>query len=110
MIQKQKETKKRSKPKRASNIAKSIDEKQGKTLNTTNETPTTKLVQECKRVMNKTWDSVSETDSVEEEEGITVPSNFKTYTIQDRRIVTQSPNCDRPTNPRESDDGLEEVK
>ena len=49
-------------------------------------------------------------DSVEEEEGITVPSNFKTYTIQDRRIVTQSPNCERPTNPRESYDGPEEVK
>ena len=41
--------------------------------------------------MNKTWDSMSETDSVEEEEGIMVPSNFKTYTVQDRKIVTQSP-------------------
>ena len=60
--------------------------------------------------MNKTWDSVSETDSVEEEEGITVPSNFKTYTVQDRKIVTQSPQRDRPTNPRESYDGPEEVK
>ena len=65
MIQKQKENKKRSKPKRASNIAKSIDEKQGKTEEKANEKPTTKLehkqyYQECKRVMNKAWDSVSE--------------------------------------------------
>ena len=72
-------------------------------MNTTNETPTTKLerkqyYQECKRVMNKTWYSVLENDSVREEEGIMMPSNFKTYTIQDRRIVTQSPNCERPTN------------
>ena len=92
-IQKQNENKKRSKPKRAGNLAKALDEKQGKTLNSENEPHTTKLerkhyYQECKRVMNKTWDSVSETDSVEEEEGIMVPSNFKTYTIQDRRIVT----------------------
>ena len=43
LIQKQKETKKRSKPKRANHIAKSLDEKQGKTLNTPNETSTTKL-------------------------------------------------------------------
>ena len=46
LILKQKETKKRSKPKRASNIAKSIDEKQGKIVDTANETPKTKL--ECK--------------------------------------------------------------
>ena len=84
----------RSKPKRANHIAKSLDEKQGKTLDTAKETSTTKLeckqyYQECKRVMNKKWDLMSETDSVEEEEGIIVPSNFKTYTVQDRRIVTQ---------------------
>ena len=53
---------------------------------------------------------MSETDSVEEEEGIMVPSNFKTYTVQDRRIVTQSPKRDKPTNPSESYDGPEEVK
>ena len=52
---------------------------------------------------------MSKTDSVGEEEGITVPSNFKAYTIQDRRIVTQSPNRERPTNPGEFYDGLEEV-
>ena len=60
--------------------------------------------------MNKKWDSVSETNSVGEEEGIMVPSNFKTYTIQDQRIVTQSPNHERPTNPGESYDGPKEVK
>ena len=43
LIQKQKETKKRSKPKRASNIAKSIDEKQGTIVDTANEDSTTKL-------------------------------------------------------------------
>ena len=115
MIQKQKETKKRSKQKRANHIAKSLDEKQGKTLNTTNEPPTTKLeckhyYQECRRVMDKTWDLVSETDSIREEEGITTPSNFKTYTIQDQRIVTQSFDCERPKNTRESYDGPKEVK
>ena len=114
-MQKQKETKKRSKPKRDSNIAKSIDEKQGTTMDIANETSTTKLerkqyYQECKRVMNKTWDSVSETNSVREEEGITVPSSFKTYTIHVRRIVTQSPKRDKPTNPGESYDGPKEVK
>ena len=31
-------------------------------------------------------------------------------TIQDRRIVTQSPNCERPKNLGESYDRLEEVK
>ena len=60
--------------------------------------------------MKKTWDSVSESDSVEEEEGIMVPSNFKTYTVQDRKIVTQSPKQDKPTNPGESYDGPKEVK
>ena len=84
-------------------------------MNSENEPPTTKLerkhyYQECERVMNKTWDFCSETDSVREEEGIMVPSIFKTYTIQDRRIVTQSPNRERPTNLGESYDGLEEVK
>ena len=39
-----------------------------------------------------------------------VPSNFKTYTVQDRKIVTQSPQRDRPTNPGESYDGPKEVK
>ena len=105
----------RSKPKRTNHIARSLDEKQGKTLNSANEPPTTKLeckhyYQECKRVMNKTWDLVSETNSTKEEEGIMVPSNFKTYTIQDRRIVTQSPNRERPTNMGESYDGPKEVK
>ena len=60
--------------------------------------------------MNKTWDSMLETDSVEGEDGITVPSNFKTYTVQDRKIVTQSLKRDKPTNPGESYDGPEEVK
>ena len=60
--------------------------------------------------MNKTWDLVLEIDSVVEEEGIKVPSNFKTYTIQDRRIVTQSLKRERPTNLGESYDGPEEVK
>ena len=115
LIHKQNENKKRSKPKRACNIARNLDEKQGKQEHNINEKPTTKLerkhyYQECKRVMKKTWDSVSETDSVEEEEGITVPSNFKAYTVQDRKSVTQSPQRDRPTNPGESYDGPEEVK
>ena len=60
--------------------------------------------------MNKAWDSVSKIDSVKEEEGITMPSNFKTYTIQDRRILTQSPQCDKPTNLGESYDSPKEVK
>ena len=84
-------------------------------MDTANEKPTTKperkqYYQECKRVMKKKWDLVLETHNVGEEEGITVPSNFKTYTIQDRRILTQSPNRDRPTNLREFYDGPEEVK
>ena len=104
----------KSKPKRSNHIAKSLDEKQGKTFNSANEPPTTKLeckhyYQECKRVMNKTWDFVSKTDSVGEKEGVMV-SNFKTYTIQDQRIVTQSPNRERPTNLRESYHGPKEVK
>ena len=53
---------------------------------------------------------MSKMDSVEEEEGITVPSNFKTYTVQDRKIMTQSPQRDKPTNLGESYDGPEEVK
>ena len=53
---------------------------------------------------------MSKMDSVEGEEGITVPSNFKTYTVQDRKILTQSPRRDKPTNLGESYDGLEEVK
>ena len=43
LIQKQNENKKRSKPKRACNIAKSLDEKQGKHEDKINEKPTTKL-------------------------------------------------------------------
>ena len=60
--------------------------------------------------MNKTWDLVSETDIVKEDEGIGIPSNFKTYTIQDQWIVMQSHNCEKPTNPRELYDGPKEVK
>ena len=105
----------RSQPKRANHIAKSLDEKQGKKLNSANEPPTTKLecknyYQECKRVMNKTWDSVSKTDSVGKEEGIMVPYNFKTYTMQDQWIPTQSLNWERPTNLKKSYDVPKEVK
>ena len=53
---------------------------------------------------------MSEADSVEGEEGITVPSNSKTYIVQDRRIVTQYPKRDKSTNLRESYDGPKEVK
>ena len=43
LIKKQKENKKRSKPKWASSIAKAKDEKQGKTEDMSNEKPATKL-------------------------------------------------------------------
>ena len=105
----------RNKPKKASCIAKSLDKESKKGEGQIKEIPKTKLERKhyyskCKQILKRTWDSISETQSEEEGEGINVPSSFKTYTIQDRRIVTQSPKREKPTILGESYDGPEEVK
>ena len=43
----------------------------------------------CKHTLNKTWQSMSDKSSEEEE--VDVPSTFKSYTIQDRKIMLQQP-------------------
>ena len=53
---------------------------------------------------------MSKTKSAKEGEGMKIPPNFKTYMIQDRWIVTQSPRQEKPTTLGKSYDGLEEVK
>ena len=50
------------------------------------------------------------TESDEQKDGISVPLNFKTYTIQDRRIVTQPPKRSKLNKPRESYDGPKDAK
>ena len=46
------------------------------------------LIQECKRTLKAGWSSMSD-DSEEEEDSSNLPSNFKKYTIQDRKIILQ---------------------
>ena len=44
--------------------------------------------EECKRELRRSWKIMSD-ESSEEEVEIGVPSNFKSYTIHDRKIVLQ---------------------
>ena len=101
----------RNKSKKASCIAKYLDKGQESDANQAKYIPKTKLERkhhynECKQTLSITWDFVSEIES----EGINVPSNFKTYTIQDHQIVTQSPKHEKLIILGESYDGLKEVK
>ena len=67
------------------------------------------LLQEQKQTLKAAWSSSS--DDFEIEDGAArVPSNFKKFTIQDRKIVLQQPIRVRPENPGESYDGPEDAK
>ena len=63
---------------------------------------------DCKRALNKTWQSMSDESSDAEE--VDVPSNFKSYTIQDRKIMLQQPKRVKPEQLGESYDGPEDAK
>ena len=54
--------------------------------------------------------SGSEDYTDEEEDDASVPSNFKRFTVQDRYVVLQRPNRQKPEMPGVSYDGLEDAK
>ena len=63
---------------------------------------------DCKQMLNKSMQSWSDSDSSsssEEEDAISVPSNFKRYTIEDRKIKLQTPQRIKPQQFGESYDG-----
>ena len=64
--------------------------------------------QEKKRLLKAAWSSLSET--LEQEDAIEVPENLRTYTIQDRSIVLQSPKREKLETPGVSYDGLDDTK
>ena len=45
---------------------------------------------EQKRILKELWKTEME-DSLENDEGISVPSHFKWYTIKERKVVVQQP-------------------
>ena len=65
-------------------------------------------IQERKRLLKATWSSLSE--SSEQEDAMEVPENFRSYTIQDRSIILQSPKREKPKTFGVSYDGLEDAK
>ena len=58
----------------------------------------------------KSWSDTSEDDSTNDGDTLSVPSNFKRYTIEDRKIVLQQPQREKALNARESYDGPEDAK
>ena len=81
--------------------------------NKENKTKPTKLeckafYEDCKRTLNNTWQSTSDESSDADE--VDVPSNFKSYTIQDRKIMLQQPKRVKPEQLGESYDGPEDAK
>ena len=55
------------------------------------------------------WSSLSE-DSTTPKVGLDVPENFRSYTVQDRSIILQSPKREKPLTLGESYDGPEDAK
>ena len=67
------------------------------------------LLQERKRVLKAAWTSSSD-DSESEEDAVSVPPNFKKFTIEDRKIILQKPIRVKPDLPGVSYDGPEDAK
>ena len=68
---------------------------------------------DCKQMLNKSMKSWSDSDSSfssEEGDAISVPSNFKRYTIEDQKIKLQKPQRIKPQQFGESYDGPEDAK
>ena len=68
------------------------------------------LKQECKKMLKEAWSSGSDDSTDKDEDDASVPSNFKHFTVQDRQVVLQRPNRQKPKMPRVSYDGLEDAK
>ena len=72
-----------------------------------------KAYKDCKRALTEllqSWDDSSSSLSLNEGDAISVPSNFKRYTIEDRKIKLQAPQRVKPQNIGESYDGPEDAK
>ena len=67
------------------------------------------LVQERKRVLKAAWTSSSD-NSESEEDAVSVPPNFKKFTIEDRKIILQKPIRVKPEVPGVSYDGPKDAK
>ena len=68
---------------------------------------------ECKRMLSESlqsWSESSSSASTDEGDAISVPSNFKRYTIEDRTIKLQTPQWVKPQQQGESYDGPEDAK
>ena len=68
------------------------------------------LKQERRQMLKQAWSSSSDESTDEEDGDISVPSNFKRFTIQDRHVVLQRPNRQKPKTPGVSYDGPEDAK
>mgnify|MGYP007023531666 CR=1 FL=1 len=95
----QKNKTKRGKQKKTRSIAKSIASEKENLGDTKGDKPKTKKTtklerkayyEECKRTLNKTW-RTSDEESSDDSDGLDVPSNFRSYTIQDWKIMLQQP-------------------
>ena len=57
-----------------------------------------KKYKEQKQILKELW-TIEMEDSSKNDEGISVPSHFKRYTIKEKKVVVQQANTD-PTSPR----------
>ena len=64
---------------------------------------------EQKRVMKEVWTTEMESDELDTKDGVSVPSHYKRYTIQDQKIIVQQPVHEKQ-KPRESYKGPENAK
>ena len=71
------------------------------------------VFKDCKRMFNeslKSWSDSSSSPSTEEDDALSIPSNFKRYTIEDRKIKLQIPQKAKPLEMGESYDCSEDAK
>ena len=68
------------------------------------------LKQERRQMLKEAWLSGND-ESIDEDDGdISVPSNFKRFTVQDTHVVLQRPNRQKPETPEVSYDGPMDAK
>ena len=65
---------------------------------------------ELKKTLKEVWTTKMETsdESDKDKDAVSVPSHYKKYTIQDRRLVVEQPKRER--QPGKSYDGSEDAK
>ena len=61
-------------------------------------------------MLKRTWSSTNDESDKEENDEQDLPSNFKKYTIEDRKIKLLKPKREKPTTTRQSYEGPEDAK